>query len=82
MEKIVMYTTRYCPYCVRARNFLNEKGVNFKDIDIYENSTVYSEVNSRTKWNMVPQIFIQGKFIGGYDDMKKLDDEGELDKLL
>lgn len=80
--QIKMYTRRWCGYCTAAERLLDEKGVSYENIDVtgdQEKRRWLVEVTGRTT---VPQIFIDGKSIGGYDDMKALDRHGELDKLL
>ncbi|MCB1734495.1 MAG: glutaredoxin 3 [Gammaproteobacteria bacterium] len=83
MAKIEMYATASCPYCVRARTLLQRKGVSYDeylvDADPSLRPTMVSRANGRTS---VPQIFIDDRHIGGYDDMAALDLEGGLDKLL
>lgn len=84
MSKVVAYTVGYCPYCKKAKALLNQKGIDFEDIDITDNEDEMREklekiANGR---NTVPQIFINDVSIGGYTDLKALNDSGELDKLL
>lgn len=81
--QIKMYTRRWCGYCTAAERLLDTKGVAYENIDVtgdQEKRRWLVEVTGgRTT---VPQIFIDGKSIGGYDDLKALDRRGELDKLL
>jgi glutaredoxin 3 len=83
MPDVVIYTTAHCPYCIRARNLLDKKGVNYTDLRIDDNPALRPEMieraNGRTS---VPQIFIDDFHVGGFDDMAELDVEGELDKRL
>lgn len=83
MAKIEMYATASCPYCVRARRLLERKGVRYDeylvDADPSLRPTMVSRANGRTS---VPQIFIDERHIGGYDDMAALDLDGNLDPLL
>lgn len=80
--RVVMYTTAWCPYCVRARALLDSKGVPFQDLRIEGRMDLRAEMQDRTGRTSVPQIFIGGRHIGGYDDMADLDRAGELDALL
>lgn len=84
MPEIVIYTKATCPYCIRAKQILNSKGVNFTEIDMPtisdEERTALAEKTNN--YRTVPQIFIGEKFIGGCDDLSKLDRNGELDTLL
>jgi glutaredoxin 3 len=77
-----MYTTTYCPYCIRAKMFLKRKGAAFRDIDVSGNSEKRRWLVDVTGMRTVPQIFINGKSIGGCDDMIALDRAGALDELL
>ncbi|OGH97142.1 MAG: glutaredoxin 3 [Candidatus Melainabacteria bacterium GWA2_34_9] len=84
MAKVLTYTVDYCPYCKKAKALLREKGVDFEDVDITANEDEMREklsgiTGGRTT---VPQIFINGVHIGGYTDLKVLDDSGKLDEML
>jgi glutaredoxin 3 len=79
--QVKIYTRQWCGYCSAAERLLRSKGVAFENIDCTgdnEKRKWLVEVTGRTT---VPQIFIDGKAIGGYDDMSALDRSGELDKL-
>jgi glutaredoxin 3 len=80
--RIVMYATGWCPYCARARRLLQSKGVDFEEIDIDEVDGARAEMQQRSGRTSVPQIFINDRLVGGYDDTKALDDAGQLDPLL
>lgn len=84
MAKVVAYTVDYCPYCKKAKALLNAKGIEFEDIDITENEDeMRPKLGEMTGGKTtVPQIFINGKSIGGYTDLKALDDSGKLDEML
>lgn len=82
MPKVVMYSTRFCPYCVRARALLEKKGVEFTDIRVDSEPTLRSEMVKRAGRSSVPQIFIDDEHVGGCDDLYELEFEGELDKKL
>ncbi len=79
---VLMYTTTYCPYCVRARELLAHKGVQFNEIKVDEHPEKRDEMIQRSSRRTVPQIFINGQAIGGCDDMYALEHTGQLDKLL
>jgi len=79
---VTIYTRQWCGYCTAAERLLKAKGVAFENIDCtgdHAKRKWLVEVTGRTT---VPQIFIDGRSIGGYDDMSALDRRGELDKLL
>lgn len=82
MPAIQMYTTGFCPYCVRARRLLEQKGVTFEEIRIDHDRDQMRVMTERSKRYTVPQIFIGETHVGGYDDMARLDARGELDPLL
>ncbi len=83
MVKVELYTTMFCPYCARARNLLQKKGVSFCDIDVMTDDERRQEMIARAGGRYtVPQIFIDGQHIGGSDELAALDREGKLDPLL
>lgn len=83
MAKVQVYTTTYCPYCVRAKSLLSRKGVAFEEIDVTDDEALREKMIEMSGGRRtVPEIFINGKIVGGYDDLKALDDEGKLDGLL
>lgn len=83
MAKVEVYTTTFCPYCVRAKSLLKSKGVSFEEIDVTEDSALREKmVELAGGRRTVPEIFINGKIVGGYDELRALDDEGRLDALL
>lgn len=83
MAKVEIYTTRTCPYCHRAKALLRAKQVAFEEIDVTMDPELRGKMTTRANGRYtVPQIFIDGKHIGGCDDLYALDDEGGLDPLL
>lgn len=78
MKKALIYTTNYCPYCHRALKLLNEKGFEIENIDVTNDKKKWDEIAEKTGISTVPQIFIDGIFIGGCDDLIQLDNEGKL----
>jgi glutaredoxin 3 len=77
-----MYVTGWCPYCARARQLLELKGVELEEIDIEAAPAARVEMMSRSGRRTVPQIFIGETYVGGCDDLHDLDADGGLDKLL
>ncbi len=80
---VTVYTTSYCPYCDRAKALLRKRDVPFEEVDVTEDAgkrawLVSASGGRRT----VPQIFIDGKPVGGSDDLHALDRSGELEALL
>lgn len=83
MPKIEIYTTAVCPYCIRAKALLDAKGVSYTEIRVDQDPERMKEAVSRSGGRMtVPQIFINGKHVGGCDDLVELDSNGTLDTLL
>jgi len=83
MPKIEVYTTNYCPYCVRAKDLLKRKGQDFLEIDVTEDMGLREKLVERAGGRRtVPQIFINDAHIGGFDDLNALDKQGKLDELL
>lgn len=83
MSQVTIYTKAYCPYCVRAKSVLDNKGVSYQEIRIDEQPELRPEMIERAGGSTtVPQIFIGERHIGGCDDMLALDASGKLDPLL
>ncbi len=82
MPNVVVYSTKFCPYCDRAKSLLQRKGVSYKELKIDQNMSLMQEMVEKSKRRTVPQIFIDDYHVGGYDDMAELDAAGKLDKLL
>ncbi|MGN6106345.1 MAG: glutaredoxin 3 [Kofleriaceae bacterium] len=81
--QVKIYTRKWCGYCTAAERLLEDKGVAFEEIDTTgDKETRRWLVEATGGRTTVPQIFIDGRSIGGYDDMKQLDRAGELDALL
>jgi len=82
MAKVIIYTTNWCPYCNAAKALLRSKAVQFEEFDVTDDPEKRMEMERLSRRRTVPQIFIDGRAIGGYDDARMLDVVGELDKLL
>ncbi len=83
MAKVEIYTKMTCPYCIRAKALLKQKGVDAAEIVVDFGGEKKQEMVQRTGGRMtVPQIFIDGQHVGGCDDLFELDDSGKLDGLL
>ncbi len=77
-----MYSSPWCGYCARARTLLGDKGVAFEEIDVDTVAGARAEMIARSGCTAVPQIFINGRHIGGAEELQALDDAGGLDPLL
>ena len=83
VAKVEVYTTQFCPFCVRAKALLKSKGVAFDEIDVSDDAAKRERmVELAGGRRSVPEIFINGKIVGGYEELKALEDAGELDPLL
>lgn len=83
MVKVEVYSTTYCPYCVRAKQLLDAKDVDYTEIDVTgDDAARVALVEKSGGRRTVPQIFINGQSIGGYDDLKALEESGKLDGML
>ena len=83
MATVEIYTKAFCPYCTRAMRLLTSKGVSPDEIDITMGGSRRAEMIERASGRTtVPQIFIEGRHIGGSDDLAALDARGGLDPLL
>jgi glutaredoxin 3 len=77
-----MYSTRFCPYCMRARSLLDRKNVSYTDIDVGGRPDIRREMLARSGRHTVPQIWIGDLHVGGFDDLYRLEQQGRLDALL
>ena len=83
MAKVEIYTKMTCPYCYRAKSLLAQKGVELKEIAVDLGGETKRQMIERAGGRMtVPQIFINGKHVGGCDDLFELEGAGKLDDLL
>lgn len=80
--EVKLYGTAMCPYCLAARMLLKKKGVDYEDIPVDNDATRRQEMQALSGGRTVPQIFIGGKPIGGFDELNALERNGELDRLL
>jgi len=81
-EGVIMYSGEHCAYCVRARRLLEKKGVAFSEIKVDQSPELRAEMERLSQRRTIPQIFIHGQHIGGYDDLAALDSAGDLDPML
>ncbi|MDQ3266536.1 MAG: glutaredoxin 3 [Myxococcota bacterium] len=82
MKPVKIYTTTYCGFCSRAKDFLRNKGVAYEEIDVTSDDAMRARLVELTERRTVPQIFIGEEAIGGYTDLVKLDHAGRLDPML
>lgn len=83
MANITIYCSSFCPYCIRAKQLLTEKGAIFEEICVDGNPELRAQMKQKAGGkNSVPQIWINDQHIGGCDDLYALDQAGKLDPLL
>lgn len=83
MKKVEIYSTKICPYCVRAKTLLDSKGASYIEIDVTNDDALRDNMVARAGGKRsVPQIFIGDKHVGGCDDLYALNSAGKLDALL
>jgi len=82
MSQVLMYRTRFCPYCVMAGRLLKKKGVEYEEVDVSRDHERRAWLLETTGRRTVPQIFIAGRPIGGCDELHALERSGELDDML
>lgn len=84
MSLVTIYTKPTCPYCVAAKQLLGNKNVEFTEIEVFDmTSDERAALSEKTGgYRTVPQIFIKDTFIGGFDNLNKLNNEGKLDEML
>ena len=83
MKKVKIYTTPYCPFCIRAKQLLKGKNIDFKEIDLSEEPDKFDEMSKKSNGaRTVPQIFADDTHIGDCDYIHELDNKGKLDKIL
>lgn len=82
MAQVIVYSKERCPYCMRAKQLLDTKGVVYTEIDVTKDDAKREEMMAKSRARTLPQIFINDKPIGGFDSLYALNKSGELDKLL
>lgn len=82
MPEVIIYTSRICPYCQMAKQLLKQKGVNEITEISTEDPAIRQEMMAKTGRRTVPQIYIGNTHVGGFDDLRALEQQGKLDALL
>jgi glutaredoxin 3 len=80
--RVTVYTTSYCPYCVRAKALLKRKGVAFEEISVEGDEARRAWLVEQSGQRTVPQVFAGDRSLGGFSDLDALDREGKLDPIL
>jgi len=82
MAKVEIYTTRFCPYCIAAKQLLDTKHVSYEEKRVDDDPDERRRLAQVTGQKTVPQIFVDGRPLGGFSDIAALDREGKLDAIL
>lgn len=82
MDAVTLYTTRFCPYCTRAKSLLDSKAVTYREIAVDDDPALRREMMARSGRHTVPQIWVGERHVGGYDELQSLENQGRLDELL
>lgn len=82
MKRVLMYTTRFCPYCVMAKRLLDSKNAAVEEVRVDEDFAQRELMMQRSGRRTVPQIFVGDTHVGGFDDLRALEHAGKLDALL
>ena len=81
-NKVIVYSKSYCPYCVKAKSLLSSLDIDYETIEVVDDETSKQFAKATNGARTVPQIIINGKLVGGFDDLNALHKEGNLLKLL
>jgi alkyl hydroperoxide reductase subunit F len=79
---IVMYTKQWCPFCAKTKALLRSKGLEWRELDVTHDEALQQEMLERSGRRSVPEVFLDGELVGGYDDLARLNATGELDRRL
>ncbi len=82
MANVTLYSADWCPYCQRAKKLLENKGIDFEEINVDRHPGKREEISAKTGHKTIPMVFVNDKFLGGYSELSTMDQNGELDKLL
>ncbi len=82
MKQVVIYTSAWCPFCIRAMQLLDSKSASYQTISVDGRPEVRQEMTEKAGRHTVPQIWIGDTHVGGCDDLFALDSKGQLDSLL
>ena len=82
MQNVVIYTTRFCPFCIRAKQLLDSKNVKYREIPVDNDPGLRAEMTAKAGSRTVPQIWIGERHVGGCDELMALERSRQLDNLL
>lgn len=82
MAEVLIYSKTYCPYCVKAKKFFEQRNVKYTEHMMDDRFEEFDQLKQKTGLMTVPQIFINGEFIGGYSDLEAANKDGKIDEML
>lgn len=82
MSHVVLYGTRFCPFCTAARRLLTKKGIDYQDISVDNNPELRGKLITKSGRNTVPQVWFGTQHIGGFDELRDLERQGTFDAML
>ncbi len=82
MSHVVLYGTRFCPFCTAARRLLTNKGIDYQDISVDNNPELRGKLITKSGRNTVPQVWFGTQHIGGFDELRDLERQGTFDAML
>ncbi|MDC1512502.1 glutaredoxin 3 [Porticoccaceae bacterium] len=82
MSHVVLYGTRFCPFCTAARRLLTNKGIDYQDISVDNNPELRGKLITKSGRNTVPQVWFGTQHIGGFDELRDLERQGTFDAIL
>jgi glutaredoxin 3 len=82
MQKVTIYTTANCPFCIRAKNLFKSLQVPFEEVGLDQDHALRASLTEKYKWRTVPMIVAGERFLGGFDDVSELHRSGQLTALL
>ena len=82
MSHVVLYGTRFCPFCTAARRLLTNKGIDYQDISVDNNPELRGKLITKSGRNTVPQVWFGTQHIGGFDELRDLERQSNFDAML
>lgn len=82
MTNVKIYTSPGCSYCIRAKHLLTSLGATYQEVNFWDDLEAFEKLRHQHEWNTLPMIFINGEFVGGYDDIASLHAAGRLKEKL
>jgi glutaredoxin 3 len=81
VSEVIVYTTRTCPYCRLAKDLLSRRGIAYREVDVTDQEEFRDLLERLTGGRTVPQVVIGGRPVGGYEELRRLEESGDLDRI-